>query len=116
MTHIYNLYICTSKLIIIDSDNGLSPGQCQAIIWTNKGILFNGPLETHLSEILSKIPTFFFKKINWKILSVKWRPFSLSLNVSNHIQPESMTKWIVIFPQAIIAIFVSPISHAACID
>ena len=32
-------YICISILTIIGSDNGLSPGWCQAIIWTNAGIL-----------------------------------------------------------------------------
>ena len=29
---------CVSKLIIISSDNSLSPGRRQAIIWTNAGI------------------------------------------------------------------------------
>ena len=33
-------YICVCKLIIIGSDNGLSPGRRQAIIWTNYWILF----------------------------------------------------------------------------
>ena len=31
-------HICISKLTIIGSDNGLSPGRLQAIIWTNAGI------------------------------------------------------------------------------
>ena len=31
--------ICISNLTIIGSDNGLSRGQYQAIIWTNVGIL-----------------------------------------------------------------------------
>ena len=36
---------CVSKLTIIGSDNGLSPGRRQAIIWTNAGILLiGGPL------------------------------------------------------------------------
>ena len=39
-------HICISKLIIIGSDNGLSPGRRQAIMWTNGGILLIGPLET----------------------------------------------------------------------
>ena len=30
-------HICVNKLIIIGSDNGLSPGRHQAIIWTNAG-------------------------------------------------------------------------------
>ena len=57
-------HICVSKLTIIGSDNGLSPGQCQAIIWTNAGILLIRPLATNFSEILIKIYTFSFKKIH----------------------------------------------------
>ena len=45
-------HICVSKLTIIASDNGLSPGRRQAIIWTNAGILSIGPLGTNFSEIL----------------------------------------------------------------
>ena len=37
-------HICVSKLNIIGSDNGLSPGRRQAIIWTNVWILLIGPL------------------------------------------------------------------------
>ena len=36
-------YIYISKLTIIGADNGLSPGQHQAIIWTNTGLLVIGP-------------------------------------------------------------------------
>ena len=47
-------HICISKLTIIGSDNGLSPGRCQAIIWTNDGILILliGPMVTSFNEIL----------------------------------------------------------------
>ena len=38
---------------IIGSDNGLSPGRHQAIIWTNTGILLIRPLGTNFSEILN---------------------------------------------------------------
>ena len=76
MTH-----ICVSKLTIIGSDNGLSPGRCQAIIWTNEGILFIGPLGTNFNETSIEIHTFSFKKIHLKMSSGKWRPFCLSLNV-----------------------------------
>ena len=72
---------CISKLTIIGSDNGLSPGQRQAIIWTNAGILLIGPLGTNFSEILIKIYTFSFKKIQLKVSSGKWRPSCLGLNV-----------------------------------
>ena len=39
-------HICVGKLTIIGSDNGLSPGRRQAIIWTYAGILLIGPLGT----------------------------------------------------------------------
>ena len=74
-------HICVSKLTIIGSDNGLSPGRRQAIIWTNAGILLIGPLGTNFSEILIEIHTFSFKKIDWKMWSGKWRPSCLGLNV-----------------------------------
>ena len=74
-------HICVSKLTIIGSDNGLSPGRCQAIIWTSAGILLIGSLGTNFSEILIGIQTFSFKKMQLKMSSAKWRPFCLSLNV-----------------------------------
>ena len=43
------MHICIGKLIIIGSDNGLSPGRRQAIIWTNAGIWLMGPLGTNFS-------------------------------------------------------------------
>ena len=47
--------ICIGDLTISGSDNGLSPGWHQAIIWTSAGILFMGPLGTNFSEILIEI-------------------------------------------------------------
>ena len=76
-------HISIGKLTIIGSDNGLLPGWRQAIIWTNAGILFIGPLGTNFSEILINIYTFSFKKMHLKISSGKCRPFSLTLNVLN---------------------------------
>ena len=49
------MHIWVNKLTIIGSDNGLSPGLRQAIIWTNAGILLIGPLGTNFSEILIEI-------------------------------------------------------------
>ena len=63
--------ICVSKLAIIGSDNGLSPGRCQAIIWTNDGILLIGPFGTNLNEILTEIYTFSLKKMHLKMSSGK---------------------------------------------
>ena len=74
-------HICISKFTIIGSDNGLSPGQCQAIIWTNAEILLIEHLGTNFSEIVIEICTFSFKKMHLKMPSGKWRPFCLSLNV-----------------------------------
>ena len=76
MTH-----ICVSKLTTIGSDNGLSPGRRQAIIWTNVELLLIGPLGTNFSEMWIEIHTFSFKKIHLKMSSGKWRPFCLGLNV-----------------------------------
>ena len=73
-------HICVVKLIIIGSDNGLSPRRRQVIIWTNAGILFIGPLGTNFIEILIGIQTFSFKKMHFKMSSAKWRPFCLGLH------------------------------------
>ena len=77
------MHICVCNLTIMGSDNGLSPGRRQAIIWTNAGILLIEPLGTNFSEILTEIITFSFKKMYMQVLSGKWRPFCLGLNVLN---------------------------------
>ena len=76
-------HVCVSRLTTIGSDNGLSPGQRQAIIWTIAGILLIGPFETNFSEILIEIHAFSFRKMHWK-MSGKWRPFCLGINLLNH--------------------------------
>ena len=68
-------HVCVNKLPILGSDNGLSPGRRQAIIWTKDGILLIWPSETNFSEILIEIDTFSFKKMHLKMSSGKWRPF-----------------------------------------
>ena len=78
-------HICVGKLIIIASDNGLSPGRHQGIIWNNAGILSIGLLGTNFSEILIEILTFSFMKMRLKVSSAKWRPFCLGLNVLNGV-------------------------------
>ena len=74
-------HICVSKLTSIASDNGLSPGRRQAIIWNHAGILSIGLLGTNFSEILIEILTFSFKKMRLKVSSASWCPFCLGLNV-----------------------------------
>ena len=77
VTHIF-----VGNLAIIGSDNGLSHGRRQAIIWNNAGILLIGPLGTNFSEILIDIYTFSFRKTHLKMPSGTWRPFCLGLSVS----------------------------------
>ena len=48
MTHTF-----VRKLTTIGSDNGLSPGQCQAINWTIPGVLLIGPPGTIFSGIFN---------------------------------------------------------------
>ena len=82
MTH-----ICVNKITVIGSDNGLSPGRQQAIIWTNAGILLIWLLETNFNEILIEIDTFSLKEIHLKMSSVKWRPSCrLGLNVLSRLR------------------------------
>ena len=70
-----------SKLTLIGSDNGLLPGQLQAIILTNDGILLIGLLEINFNEILIEIHAFWYIKIHLKMSSGKWWPFCLDPNV-----------------------------------
>ena len=76
-------HICISKPTIIGSDNGLSPGRRQTIIWTNAGILLIGALGTNVSEILIKICAFSLKKMLLKMSSGKGRPSCTGLNLLN---------------------------------
>ena len=59
-------HICVGTNTNIGSDNGLSPGRRQAIIWTNAGILLSGPFGANFSGIVSEIHTFSFKKMHFK--------------------------------------------------
>ena len=51
---------------IIDSDNGLSPGRRQAIIWANAGILLMEHVGTSFSEIFIQFKHFHPGKCIWK--------------------------------------------------
>ena len=72
-------HICVSKLTIIGSDNGLSPGRRQAIIWTNAGILLIRPLGTNFNEMWIKILTFIihenaFEGVVCEMASILFQP------------------------------------------
>ena len=60
-------HICVGNLTIIGSDNGLTPGRHQAIIWTNAEMLLIGHLGTNFIEILIGIQAFSFKKMHLKM-------------------------------------------------
>ena len=69
-------HICVSKLSIIGSDNGLSPGRRQAIIWTSAGILLTGTLGTKFSagnlnrNLYIFIQEHAFENIVWKMATI----------------------------------------------
>ena len=72
MTH-----ISVSKLSIIESDNGLSPGRLQAIIRTNAGILWIRTLGTNFG--LKRNSYIFiqenaFENVVCEMVSVSYRP------------------------------------------
>ena len=71
-------HICVSNLIIIGSDNCLSPDRRQAIIWTNDGILLIGPLGTNFSGISFEIYNFHsrkcFENVVWKMAAILSQP------------------------------------------
>ena len=90
-------HICIGNLSIIGSYNGLLPGQRQAIIWINAGILLIGPSGTNFSEILIVIKHFHWTKTHLKMLSGKRRTSCLGLNVLKDIThnfPECSVLWL----------------------
>ena len=54
-------HICISKVNIIVSDNGSSPGRHQTTIWISAGILINEHLGTNCSEIFIEFHTISLK-------------------------------------------------------
>ena len=76
MAHIY-----ATKYNIIGSDNRLSPGRHQVIIWTNDRMLLIWLSGSNFDEMFIEIHILLFKKIHLKMSSAKWWPFCLGLNV-----------------------------------
>ena len=86
-------HICVSKQTKTGSDNGLSPGRRQAIIWTNAGILLIQTLGTNFSEILGEIHSFSFSKMHLKmsaklIASIWSRPQWVNIAYALQEKPE----------------------------
>ena len=105
-------HICVSEIMIIGSDNGLSPGRRQAIIWTNAIILLIGPLGINFSEILIEINTFSFNKMHLKMLFAKWRLFRLGLNVLRLLCPTTCYRINCLVSACVLAIYPTSISHS----
>ena len=87
-------HTCVSRLNVIGSDNGLSPGWFQAIIWTNIGILLIGPLGKQFQWNLNRNLHIFiqknaFENVVWKMSAILSRP--QCVNTSQ--QPMSYKMW-----------------------
>ena len=73
-------HICVSKLTIIGSDNGLSPGRRQAVIWTNTGILLimlliRNKLQWNLIQnSYIFIQENAIESVVWKVAAILFRP------------------------------------------
>ena len=70
MTH-----ICVGYLIIIGSDNGLSPGRRQAIIWTNAIGIVNWNLRNKFQWNINQNPYIIiqenpFENVVWKMAAI----------------------------------------------
>ena len=88
------MHICIGNLTNIGSDNGLSPGRRQSIIWSrdrsNAGILLMGLIGTNSSETWIRIQIFSLKKIRLIMSSAKYQSFCVSLNVLTNWRREKM--------------------------
>ena len=78
VTHVY---ASVNELVMIGSDNVLSPGRRQAFIWNNVGILLTESLGTNFSENFNEIYSFSFGKMHLKISPENNWPFCLGLDV-----------------------------------
>ena len=89
-------HICVSNLPIIGSDNDLAPGWCQAIIWTNAGLLLIWSLGTNFGEIFKQNSYIFiqenaFENVVWEISTILSRPQCVN---RWHFQMQNPLEWI----------------------
>ena len=73
--------MCVGNLTIIGSDNGLSPGQRQVIVWTNAGIFLIGPLLTNFNENFYRNSYIFIQENVFESVVCKITAICLGLNV-----------------------------------
>ena len=68
-------HICVANPNIIDSDDGLSSGRCQAIIWISAGILLIGnKFQWNLNRNHIFIQENGFQNVIWKMVAIWCRP------------------------------------------
>ena len=58
--------ICDSKMIIIGSYNGMSPGRRRTTVLTNAGILSTGPMGINFNTIRIEVNIFHSRNCIWK--------------------------------------------------
>ena len=116
------MHISVSKLTVIGSDNGLSPGRREAIIWTNDWILLIGPLGTNFGEFFyrnSYIQENAFENVVQKMVAILSQPQWVNTSIHSHIgiknpgQPlcyQEINAPLVLFPHPV----VSQAPQAAC--
>ena len=83
-------HTCVCKLTTIGSDNGLSPGRRQAIIWSNAGILLIGSLGTNLCNRNSGI---FWEMVVFFSRPQSARPFAGSLMTKHSLKYMRGIRW-----------------------
>ena len=74
-------HICVGNLITIGSDNGLSPGRCQVIIWTNTGIHIVYWTTRNTPQWNVNRNSYIYIQGNTFVNVCKWRQFCLGLNM-----------------------------------
>ena len=83
-------HICVSNLTIIGSDNGLSPGRRQVIIWTKMNIVYwalvNKLQWTLNRNLYISIQGNAFENVAWKMVAILSQP-----KYVNYMSPSSVT-------------------------
>ena len=96
------MHICISKLTILDLDNGLSPGRCQASHYLNQGwnivnwILRNKPQWNLNRNSYISIQENVFENIVWKVAAILWHQYvNMNLRVVSYITTSYFVVWLV---------------------
>ena len=87
-------HICFSRLTIIGSHNGLSPGRRQTTIWSNAGIVLIRPLRTRFSKTSIETHTFSFMLLCSTICARVWEScYSTPMVFQCRLQWSEFLQW-----------------------